>query len=188
MTRTMIRGTEGKEDYLVCARKGGYILGIKPLLMMSDSQTEFGFRLRLVKAAGDEDIKNTKADTEGMLEVFADIPWNKRSEVRFSTVLTTSISFGVQFLTKVLEEIPTKLTEMLDSLATKFADDEKFMNRKDIEAFLTEAYTEQANDVAQKYADYKAQTAGGGASPSEGSADIVPIHGGDIEDNDDIDI
>lgn len=185
--RVMIRGTEGNEDYLVCARKGGYILGIKPLLSMNDSATEFGFRLRLMKAQGVEDIKNTKADTEGMLEVFKDIPWMKRSEERFSTVLLDAVAFGPMFLDKILGEIPTKMTELLDSLASKFADDEKFMNRKDVEAFLLESYTEIATKWAEKYAEYKAGQSA--ATPNNGDgADVIAFPGGQDEEDEDGDL
>ena len=175
--RTMIKGTEGREDYLVCARKAGYILGIKPLLSMNDSMTEFGFRLRLQKSKGTEDISNTKAEATAMLEVFSDIPWMKRSEARFSTVLMDAIAFGPTFLDKILEEIPTKMGSLLDSLATKFSDDEKFMNRKDVEAFLLEAYTEAATDLVAKYAAYKAGK-DAHEEVGEGGADVIAFPGG----------
>ena len=48
--RNMIVGSEGHEDYLVIARQNGYVLGLKPLLMISSDEAQFGFRLRMQKA------------------------------------------------------------------------------------------------------------------------------------------
>lgn len=177
--RQMITGTEGNEDYMVCARKGGYILGIKPLLAAGGSNVEFGFRLRLQKAEGDEDIQNTKADSEGMLEVFTDIPWMKRSETRFSTVLMQSIAYGIGFLDKVHEQIKETLPGLLDGLAEKFTEDEKFMNRPDVEAFLMESYIKATEEIS---AYIKQQEAGAGAHGTTEGGDVVQFPGGDDDD------
>lgn len=183
--RVMIKGTEGKEDYLVCARKGGYILGIKPLMSMNDSQTEFGFRLRLQKAQSSEDIKNTKADSEGLLEVFSEIPWMKRSGLRFSTVLMTSIAYGPSFIDEMTADLKVKLPELLDSLADKFAKDEKFMNRKDVEAFLMEQYDKVAAECVEAWKAFKAsgkQAATGASDGDDDGADIIKFPGNGDDD------
>jgi len=81
--RTMIAGSEGNEDYLVIARQNGYVLGIKPLLMIGPDQAQYGFRLRMQKAQTAEDIsKVPEAEAQSMLETFPEVPWSKRSPTR----------------------------------------------------------------------------------------------------------
>lgn len=176
--RLMITGTEGNEDYLVCARKDGYVLGIKALYVPGEDNGQFALRLRLVKAKGTEDISNTSADVEGMSKVFAGIPWQKRNDVRFSTVLLKPVSWGIMYPEKFFEAIGAELPGLLDSIDERFEDDEHFMDREDCEAYLLERFEEMTVEGAKTWAEYKA---GEEKATNEGGGDLLQFPGSDDE-------
>lgn len=182
--RLMIIGTEGNPDYLVCARKNGYVLGIKPLLQCSMDRTVWGFRLRLQKADTGQDIANKQADMDGMTKVFAAIPWQKRSSKRFSTVVMQEIAWGVEFTSNIMDEIKGALPEMIGEVADKFAADESFIDPEDMQDFLMEAYVTQAEGMLAQYNEYLAAQSGsteGDESP-EGLVVAFPVSDSDVED------
>ena len=153
--RVMIVGTEGNPDYLVMAKDQGFILGIKPLLLISMDQTQFGFRLRMQKDEDAKtDIENTSGDLAIMQSVFSDVPWSKRSSTRFSTVLLNDISYGVEFLDKIKGEVNEGFVKLFGEIVEKIApvivEDES-----DVIKFLTERYETIIEDVRQAYAQHK---------------------------------
>jgi hypothetical protein len=182
----MIIGTEGKPDYLVCARKGGYVLGIKPLLQCGEDQCVYGFRLRLQKGQTGADITNKHADLEGMTKVFAGIPWKKRSSQRFSTMVLTELAWGVEFQEQILSEISTGLDDLLTEVSDKFADDETWIDFDDMRQFLGDAYSEQSEAYLNAYHEYLAQAQGTTTTSSdtlpEGQVVAFPIGDSDVED------
>ena len=153
--RVMIAGTEGNADYLVIAKQKGFILGIKPLLMVQMDQTQFGFRLRLQKADDAKtDIENKQGNLELMQQVFADIPWSKRSGKRFSTVLVNEIGYGVEFLDKVREGALEGFPKMVDEIKAKIAPVE-IEDEDDVAKFTIERYLQVLAEIDESYAKYK---------------------------------
>jgi hypothetical protein len=139
--RTMIVGSEGHEDYLVIARQNGYVLGIKPLLMISSDEAQFGFRLRMQKAQTTEDIsKVPEAETQSMLQTFPEIPWSKRNATRFSTMLLRPSSFGWDFRKEIIKDAKKSLAEMVKDVKAKI-EPIKLFDEKDVMKFLTDGFT-----------------------------------------------
>jgi hypothetical protein len=175
-TRLMITGTEGHEDYMVCARRNGYVLGIKPLIAMQHDYSMFGVRLRLQRSAPKTDISNTKESIEGMTKVFAQIPWEKRNEERFSTVLHQQIPWGIAFTQPYIEEAKKLAKTFLASISEKFAEGESFIDEADTLSFLIEQIDEQANTWAEKWGEYQQEvTQQASAKPKPG--EVVPFPG-----------
>lgn len=184
--RLMIIGTEGNPDYLVCARKNGYVLGIKPLLQCGVDQTAFGFRLRLQKAETGQDITNKHADVEGMTKVFAGIPWQKRSSKRFSTVVLTELAWGVEFQSQILDEVQGTVDQLLTEVSDKFEDDEQFLDYDDMREFLMDRYAEDSQKFLDAYHEYLAGQEGTSTTSSntlpEGQVVAFPVSDSDVED------
>ena len=179
--RLMITGTEGQPDYLVVARRNGYVLGIKPLLQCSMDQSVFGFRLRLQKAATGQDIANKQLDAEGMTKVFTQIPWHKRSSKRFSTVITSTLSWGVEFTPKILEVITQELGGMLDEVGKCFEDGEEWIDPTDMHAFLIHSYGELAEKWRKEYEAFLAENEGTAQESGEGQIVAFPSGEADID-------
>ena len=137
--RQLFAGSEGNPDYLVIARQNGYVLGIKPLLMISGDISQYGFRLRMQKSSGGDDKvhKLESAEKDAMLKAFPEIPWSKRSTERFSTMLMRQAAFGWEFRVKMLEEVKEKLVELLDEVIAKIKPI-VLLNEADAMNFLTE--------------------------------------------------
>lgn len=141
--RVLISGSEGNPDYLVIARQNGYVLGIKPLLMIAADVSQYGFRLRMQKAdTSDEKVhKLESAEKDDMLKTFSDIPWSKRDTSRFSTMLMRQASYGWEFRVKMLEEAKENLIELLGEVVEKIKPLE-LLNQDDAMSFLCEGMDE----------------------------------------------
>lgn len=170
--RTMIVGSEGHEDYLVIARQNGYVLGLKPLLMISSDQAEFGFRLRMQKAQTMEDIsKVPEAEAQSMLNTFPEIPWSKRSPTRFSTMLLRPSSYGWDFRTEIIKDAKKSLVEMVKDVKSKI-EPIKLIDEKDTMKFLTEGFT-----GIIKLIEDSIEKNDKPSSKDQGTADIVAFPG-----------
>jgi len=181
--RTMIVGSEGNEDYLVIARQNGYILGIKPLLMIGPDQATYGFRLRMQKAQTAEDIsKVPEAETQSMLETFPEVPWSKRSSTRFSTMLMRESSFGWEFRESVIKEALSNTSEMVSDVVEKIAPI-KLFDEKDALKFLHDGYKGIVTLIEESIDQHNSKSSGNGKE----TADIVAFPGAN-EDDDTADI
>lgn len=180
--REMIIGTEGNKDYLVIAEQDGFILGLKPLLLIGMDQAQYGFRLRMQEAENDKpDIENKQAKLDKMQAVFTGVPWSKRSSTRFSTVLLAEVSYGIEFLDKVKEEAVNGYGKLVDTIAEGIAPVE-ISDPVDLVNFVTERYEEMIEEVRKAYAEYQSGKSGKGKKASE-AADVLsfPTSGDDIE-------
>jgi|Cruoilmetagenom7_1024161.scaffolds.fasta_scaffold00637_28 hypothetical protein len=180
--RVMIIGTEGNPDYMVIAQDQGFILGIKPLLLIGMDGAQYGFRLRLQKDVDSKtDIENTHADLDTMQAVFTGIPWSKRSSTRFSTVLLNEVSYGVEFIDKIKTEVfngfSTLFDEIVETIAPVTLNDET-----DTLKFITERFELMLTEVAGAYAQYKGE--GKQAEQNGDVADVIAFPKG--EDPDDV--
>ena len=180
--RVMIIGSEGNPDYLVMAKDQGFILGIKPLLMISMDATQYGFRLRMQK--DDEaktDIENESADLDTMQAVFTEVPWSKRSSTRFSTVLLNDISYGVEFTDKIKDLVKQGYTELFSEIVAKI-EPVDVIEQTDVIKFLWERFEIMVDEVSKAYAEHKE----GGETPAKNKdvADVIAFPTG--EDTDDI--
>ena len=174
--RVMIEGTEGNPDYLVMAKDQGYILGIKPLLLIGADATQFGFRLRMQKdAEAKTDIENTAADLDTMQAVFAEVPWSKRSSARFSTVLLNDITYGVEFLDKIKDGVTNGFTELFSEIKSKI-EPVQVEHQKDVLAWLQERYDTMIEEVRKAYAEHKGE---GTTDKADGVADVIAFPTGD---------
>ncbi len=179
--RTMIKGSEGNEDYLVIARQNGYVLGIKPLLMIGTDQAQYGFRLRMQKAQTAEDIsKVPEAEAQSMLETFPEVPWGKRSPTRFSTMLMKESSYGWNFREQIMKDALTNTSGMLDDVIEKVAPI-KLFDAKDALKFLNDGYKGIVTMIEESMEQNN-------KSSGKGTADIVAFPNADEDDNDPADI
>ena len=174
--RIMFEGTEGNKDYLVIARSNGYILGIKPLVVISMDGGQYGFRLRMQKASTDQDISNTAADAEGMTEVFTDIPWSKRSTTRFSTVILTEVPWGIEYADKFRTTVLEGFGALLEAVQEKLGE-VSLVNPDDAKDFLTEGYNALVDQFQASYAKFLASKEGSNAGNEAGNgmADVTPL-------------
>ena len=176
--RDMIVGTEGGKDYLVIAKQDGFVLGLKPLMMIGMDQSSYGFRLRMQQDSDKPDIENKNALLEQMQSVFSDIPWAKRSSTRFSTVLMSGSAYGVEFLDKIQEEALAGFGELIDTLVEHIAPAE-VIDPVDLVSFVTERYTSMIDEVRKAYADATQKQ-----KTQEGVADVLSFP---TPQNDDVD-
>lgn len=137
--RVLFSGSEGNPDYLVIARQNGYVLGIKPLLMIAADISQYGFRLRMQKSSNVDDKvhKLEAAEKEAMLETFPEIPWSKRNTERFSTMLMRQAAYGWEFRDKMLTEVKENLVELLAEVIAKIKPI-TLLNETDAMDFLNE--------------------------------------------------
>ena len=152
----MMKGTEGKKDYLAFARKGVVALGIKPIAIHkgeaygAPGHVWFGFRLRSANAAGifadavsppeaevatDQKVvqfkpKPKKADgqeTSQYSEAWPQVTWGEVSGTRASTIIGIMVPGG----TDDAAASETLLASVEGSkLATKIADHIEGLARK----------------------------------------------------------
>jgi hypothetical protein len=153
--RKMITGTEGNPDYLVIAKQDGFELGLKPLVLIGIDQSQYGFRLRLVKGEH-ADIENEKQNLETMQHVFAEIPWSKRSGTRFSTVLLNECAYGIEFLNKVREQAKQGAQTLVAAVIEKVEPVELF-DTLDTMAFVEETYDSILDEIEVEFSKYKAE-------------------------------
>ncbi len=167
-TRVMLKGTEGNDDYLIIARDSGFVLGFKPLLGLGPDNGKWGCRLRMVPAPSDIPIAKTPANLEKMTDVFTGIPWQKRSEERFSTMFLKSMEWGISFPKKIIATVEKGLPELFDEIEEKLGEI-KFLNRKDAELFAIEAFKSQLKEVHDSYLKWKGEHDEKGTA----SADVI---------------
>jgi hypothetical protein len=175
----MIVGTEGGKDYLVIAEHNGFVLGLKPLLLISMDNSQYGFRLRMQRAETDKpDIENKQATLAKMDETFSEVPWSKRSSTRFSTVILADCSYGVEFLDKVESETLAGFGKLVDSIVERIAPVE-VNDPVDMVNFITERYTTMIEEIRKAWAEHNAP-----AQKKESDvADVLsfPSKGDDVE-------
>lgn len=177
--RDMIIGTEGGKDYLVIAEDNGFVLGLKPLILIGPDASQYGFRLRMQQGTTDKpDIENKQAVLEGMQETFNGVPWSKRSSTRFSTVLLSDCAYGVELLDKVKEEALGGFGMLLSTVEGAI-DPVDLLDLTDTVNFITEKYTSMIAEVSEAYAQY--QSKDNKATHQDHVADVLSFPTDDIE-------
>lgn len=172
--REMIVGTEGGKDYLVIAEQDGFVLGLKPLLLIGPDTSQYGFRLRMQQGFDEKpDIENKNALLEGMQSVFKDVPWAKRSSTRFSTVLLTECAYGVELLDEVKKDALGNFGKLIDTIVESIAPI-AINDPVDLVNFVTERYTTMIDEVDKAYAEYTSKK-----QKTEGVADVLAFPSSD---------
>lgn len=177
--RDMIVGTEGGKDYLVIAESNGFVLGLKPLLLVGMDNAQYGFRLRMQQAEGSKpDIENKTATLGLMNETFAEVPWSKRSSTRFSTVILADSAYGVEFLDKIeldaLEGFGALITSIIERIAPVEVND-----YSDMINFIVERYTAMIGEIRKAWEEHNSK-------PKKKESDVAdvlsfPSKGDDVE-------
>lgn len=180
--RVMINGTEGNPDYLVVARSKGYVLGFKPLIHMNKDGGAFGCRLRMQAAPSDIPPAHTEAQLKHMLEVFPDIPWQKRSGTRFSTVLSRRIPWGIEFAEKALQTVQAGIAEMFDDI-DKAMGEVTYLNREDAEAFALDAYSSALDAMKGSYYAHMAKHSTTSLDTNEDGATVFNFPGASADED-----
>lgn len=158
----MMRGSEGKLDYMVFARRGSIALGIKPNVIANGrvpGTTYVGARLRsatagdLFKEIDDGNVTSIAHANLTPSKAWPTIEWEKKDGKRASTQI------GI-FLRGTPEKDPELLLQALNSgnLADKMADylislagiENLILGRDDIVAWLKKFYEPIAEKIANK--------------------------------------
>lgn len=178
--RDMIIGTEGNKDYLVIAEQDGFILGLKPLLLIGGDASQYGFRLRMQQAeTGKPDIENKQATLDSMQKAFSQIPWSKRSSTRFSTVLLSDCAYGVEFIDKISDEALGGFGVLISEIEGHLDEGIELLDLLDTVTFVKERYTSMLAEVRTAYAEFTAKS--NKTKNSTHVADVLSFPTDDIE-------
>ena len=108
-----------------------------------------------------------------MQNVFANVPWAKRSSTRFSTVLLSDCAYGVELLDKVKEEALGNFGKLIDTIAESI-DPVAVNDPVDLVNFVTERYTAMIDEVSVAYAEFTSKK-----PKQKGVADVLAFPSSD---------